>query len=442
MRKILLRTGEKFHKINNRYTVLLGFSLAAFLCVGCGKIEARLPENTDPYNTKATSMESTPVVDYVIPVQLPNILVDESGYLTGGVKRAAVKGEKLPEQFQLINADTGEVVYSSTLENFGFNEDLKQYSAYADFREFKESGDFYLECEYIGQSLTFSLMDAYYETFFAETCEAVSKDISAGNVSYQDLLQVLQAYEWYGDVFPDLDGDKIPDLLKVVATHIETQKKKEIVKGQEAEFVACLAKFSFLYQKYDYAYANECMRRAVTVFDQNQAQMQRDASCFHALTELYRSTGRNTYKNQIEEYKTYFDAHLNLSAKEGYLFGAMTYLNTRQPVDVGLCKKFMDACMGQGEEISGSYGEMLHPLTPHNDGEEDLLEHASELACANYIMNNYQYNRILEEFMHYLRGRNGQSIDYYEGTVTKRTTYLLLLSQLVAVRDQMEATIE
>jgi len=76
-------------------------------------------------------------------------------------------------------------------------------------------------------------------------------------------------------------------------------------------------------------------------------------------------------------------------------------------------------------------------VTARNNGAEDLLAHAEQLACANYVMNNYQYNHVMEEFLHYLRGRNTQSVDFYEADMGEKTEYLLMLTQLVAVKDNL-----
>ena len=93
--------------------------------------------------------------------------------------------------------------------------------------------------------------------------------------------------------------------------------------------------------------------------------------------------------------------------------------------------------MERGEAIGGVYEEMIHPVTARNNGEADLLAHAEQLACANYVMNNYQYNHVMEEFLHYLRGRNPQSVDFYEADMGEQTKYLVVLSQLVEVKDNL-----
>lgn len=436
MRKNRLQSTKQFHRIAIRYTVLPGICLAAFLCAGCNVPQVTSPLQESGQNaSKVTSMESTPIVDYVVPQLYPNILVDLAGYRTEGLKRAAVKGRQLPEMFRLVDADTGSVVYVGALEDVEYSPEQGMYSAYADFHEWNQSGSYYLECEYVGRSYTFALESGLYDSLLEENCRELMTACREQTVTFTDLNRMLLAYEWYGEVFADEDTDEIPDVLESVADWVGDTAEQPIPEGEEASYAAVLAKFSYLYQKYDRDFATECLKRASVVFDQSQSKLQQDADAFHALTELYRATGLYTYKNQIEEYKTYFENHSGFTESDGYLYGAMTYINTRQKVDVELCKIFIDTVMEQGEAVGGVYPEMIHPVTAHNNGPQDLLKHVSELACANYVMNNYQYNQIMEEFLHYLRGRNAQSVDFYVAEPEKKSEYLLMFAQLAAVQD-------
>ena len=110
----------------------------------------------------------------------------------------------------------------------------------------------------------------------------------------------------------------------------------------------------------------------------------------------------------------------------------MTYLATRQSVDIDLCTAFMEGIRDQGEELAKRSGKMIDAVTSVNNGTEDLLKRAEELACANYILYSYQYTEILEDFLHYLMGRNRDSVCYYpeEG---KTSDYLLLITQQVSL---------
>ena len=100
----------------------------------------------------------------------------------------------------------------------------------------------------------------------------------------------------------------------------------------------------------------------------------------------------------------------------------MTYLATRQPVDVDLCTVFMESIRNRGEELAKRSHNMIDAVMNVNNGTEDLLKRAEELSCANYVLYSYQYTEILEDFLHYLMGRNRD--------------YLLLIAQQVSLADR------
>lgn len=431
---------EEFHRVWKRRTVLPVICLAAFLCCGCGELQWGSVSGGDAYvQPKINYMESTPVVDYTVPRTSPNVLVNLAGYPANGDRQAALKGRKMPERFNLVDADTGEVVFTGAIEDVEYNAETELYSAYADFDGWSGAGNYYLECEHVGRSYSFVIEEDFYERLFDEIYREKLKGCEERTIALADVAQLLLAYEWYPEIFPDEDQDQTPDVLEKIASWIDATAENPVESGAEALYAATLAKFSYLYQKFDRQYATDCVKRASVVFSQTQSTMQKDAECFYALTELYRATGLYTYRRQIKEYKTYFENHGNFVEDKGYLYGSMTYISTRQKVDLELCALFIDTLMAQGEEIGNIYQEMVRPVNARNNGVEDLLKHAECLACANYVMNNYQYNQIMEEFLHYLRGRNQQSVDFYAERVVGEADegYLILLAQLVAVQ-QME----
>lgn len=138
-----------------------------------------------------------------------------------------------------------------------------------------------------------------------------------------------------------------------------------------------------------------------------------------------------TYRNQIEEYKTYFENSTHLEETE-YLYGAMTYMVTRQKVDVSLCNTLIEKMMDRGQELERRHGDMIHPINAKNNGSEDVLKRANEIVFVNYILNSYQYHNVLKDFLHYLGGRNQQSVMFYP----EQDGYFLLLAQMASMPDK------
>lgn len=407
----------------------LTLSLAAGSLCGCGEEEEA--DSVKSIYAAAVSMEGTPVVDYAVPQLVPNILVDTKGYSIGDEKAAAVKGRSLPEGFRLVDAATGETVYIGSIEDVTYSTELGIYSGTADFSAVESGGTFYLECDIVGQSYRFVIQDQLYAALFTENYEQLMESCQKRTLTLPEAIALLEAYEWYTEIFPDEDRDGVPDVLKELRGWVAYMEENGPDSKEEALYAALLAKFSYLYQKYDHEYATDCLKRGSTVYGQVQTTISKDADAFFALTELYRATGLYTYRNQIADYKSFFENNSSYMEETEYLYAVMTYMATRQKVDVELCETFMGNLMNRAEELSKRYTDMIHPVTAKNNGSAELLKCAVELSCANYVMNNYQYTNITEEFLHYLMGRNLESVSFYAQD-EDRIGYMLLLAQLAA----------
>lgn len=406
---------------------------------GCTDGTAQEPE--DVYNIyMAGSMEEAPIVDYLVPQPLPNILTGRQGYSVSDVKKAFVTGRELPETFTLVNGRTGEAVYHGPIKEKAYDAELALYVGYVDFSQVEEPGSYYVECDLIGQSYWFDIKEQLYQELFQETYGEVVKACEGGSLSVLGAMRLLEAYEWYGELFPDQNRNDIPDVLEKLQGWVAYMEENGAGAGEEALYAAFLAKLSYNYKNYDYQYATECLKRAATVFGQAPDTAVRDADSFYALTELFRATGLNTYRNRILEYKDFFQDNTTYTEEESYLYGSMTYLVTRQKVDAELCELLMYTIMKRGQEIAEQYWDMVAPSPSGSNTPEDLMKYVSELSCANFIWNNYQYTNIIAEFLHCLMGRNLESVNYYEND-GDRTGYLRLFTQLAAAYEDMkEAT--
>lgn len=381
-----------------------------------------------------SNMESTPIIDYVVPEGTPNILVNQRGYPAVGGKEAAVKGRRIPEEFRLVDVDTREVVYRGRINKTEYDQEKEMYIGYASFDDYEKEGIYYLECDYVGRSYSFILEKDFYQNLFQELYEEIVDDCGKNTASIKDVTALLRAYEWQGEIFGDDNGNKVPDVLDVLVKWVDNIDYAQIDVSEGAAYAAFLAKFSYLYQNYDRTYATECLQRASAVFSKIQNTMQKDADTFWALTELYRATGLSVYGNQIIEYKSYFQSQSSFLEESGYLYGIMTYMLTRQAVDKELCALFMDELLARGEEIVEVHDELLQPIHARNNGAVDLLKNAMELSCANYVLNSYQNDRIMEEFVNYLMGCNFKSVYFYPEQ-GGRDEYLVLFAHLALLEQ-------
>lgn len=410
------------------------FCLAAFLCASCGNSSSISGEENSLWKNNTISyMEAQPVIAYTVEEAYPNILPDRCGYSPDSEKSVLVRSKTLPDFFRLVDADTRQTVYIGRLQNTLYRKEQKVYIAEADFSSWTTEGNYYIECDGCGRSYPFIIQSGLYEQKFRELVDQVTEDCKNKEADFTEILRLLQAYEWYPELFTDENADGIPDALKAISTWTEAFREQEPAEELQADYATVLAKFSFLYQNYDKAYATECVKRASLVYDGLTCK---EEEKFFPLTELYRATGLPVYGNRIAEYQSYFQNKTGYSEKE--LYGAMTYLCTRQKVEVSLCQLFADFIVESGENVGNSYRRQLQDACLDGETQIDMAT-VRILSCADYIANNYSYNQALESFAHYFGGANRKAECFYEEESGDTSEYLVLITQLIAVQEKSSA---
>lgn len=393
-----------------------------------------------------TSMENKPIIDYIVPQSTPNILVDCLGYQSVGEKEAIVKGRELPANFCLVDADSGEIVYRGVIEKTNYNADTKIFVGQVQFGDYEQPGNYYVECDIVGRSYTFPIVEKLYIQLFEENCDRIYTRCERNEATIQEVTELLTAYEWYPELFGDEDQNEVPDVLEIISGWMAGHDPGAAATDDEALQAALVAKFSYMYQKYDKPFATKCLQWASVLFEQSQKTMHRDAESFFALTELYRATGLWTYRSQIVDYKSYFENCSYLEEME-YLYGAMTYMVTRQKVDISLCQILIDKMMERGQELERRHGDTIDPVNAKNNGPKDVLKRADEIVFINYVLNSYQYHNVLKDFLHYLGGRNLQSVMFYPQDMQEEDMniedenysmdgYLLLFAQMASMPEE------
>ncbi|WP_026651528.1 glycoside hydrolase family 9 protein [Butyrivibrio proteoclasticus] len=151
-----------------RISVGLMTLLMAGSVAGCGASSAEQTGTAD--NTPKDSNSQT-VSNYEVKEQLPNILVDQVGYNTESEKIAIFRGENLPEEFQVKDLETGEVVYTGQIDRSSLNEEVGEYNAVGRFNDFKEPGQYYIYADIVGESYSFSIAEDVYQDVFNEACK-------------------------------------------------------------------------------------------------------------------------------------------------------------------------------------------------------------------------------------------------------------------------------
>ncbi len=276
--------------------------------------------------------------------------------------------------------------------------------------------------------------------------EIGSRDVVKG---CQTVNSLLLAYELYPEAIGDAmgipeSGNGISDMLDEVKYEIDWLLKMQDAKSgavyasvssvdnktagyilyidsitMEAtiHFAATMAKFSYLYQSCDREFATLCLQAADRAYRyaENYLADVPQEQYFFAAAELYRATGSYRYHNVV---KNYLAQNEEPDMGNDFVFwGCVTYLSTKQKVDMDLCASLAQNLVRQGEIIS--YASKDSKLLVNTDetrgGNSALLRDMMRLAVVDHIITNHEYATVLENHIHYMLGRNLQSISYLDG---------------------------
>jgi endoglucanase len=463
--------------------------------------EAVVSPGNQEGNKEQESLGLEPVFDYDVPISRPGILVNQTGYVPEGKKVVVFRGSRMPDSFEVVDEETGEVVFTGKVGDERYNDALKEYNGYGVFDDLEKPGSYYIQAPILGRSYSFRIEKSIYDDAFYLACKKyyfsrcgitlvealagdaahtachtqaalldednrISLDVSGGwhmdeNYSKsvvkgsQVMANLLLAYELHPGVFPDEmgipeSGNEIPDILDEVKyeadwmlkmqdsatggvySEIEVKEKhmtpyatrqeyyvEPVTLEATASFAAVMAKFSYIYQAYDTAYATECLRAADRAwrFMENSRSEKEIEQRFFAAAELYRATGYSSYRRAAESYLA--EGAYNME-NDYFFWGCTTYISTKQSVDMNICSDVMKALMNDAENISerARGAGYLAFGNKEQDNNDELLHQMMRLTVADHIIANHEYETIIENHIHYFMGRNGKAISYIDGAGT------------------------
>lgn len=470
---------KQYGRHSNYISVIALIVTAAMLLSGCA---ANIPfpeksktEQTEPEFTLET-LGLTPDFSYERPAEKPGIRTDRLGYLPESVKTAVFRGKKLPESFQVIAKDSGECVYEGDVR-IGGSESDGILTGYGTFTELKEEGSYYIQCERIGCSYYFAIgKEAYLEK--AKELGQLIKEAQSGEDTVRESMEIcetlsylLMTYEMYpalpakiwnsgntGDEDAKINGEKFfktlraeTDLLlsiqdektggvfKEAKTELITEEggqalQPEISAEATAVYAGTMAKYGYLYQEYDWDYANICLKAAAKAWrylDREERNGTLPAGevitgRIYAASELYRASNERTYHNYMLQ-----NRELMVNRKEDLylLMGKIAYLSTRRQVDHELCSQIMSGLMENAGRIAAE-GKKERFLVKEKETDAILWD-MTTLALTNYAIMNHEYVTVIENHLHYLLGRNEEAALLLEKPDGVQAAKLLLLFSVV-----------
>ena len=439
---------------------LLCFCLLAGLC-GCGWVN-EFQKNTGAGDMLTLQAEgaaqgdspqllSAAELDYPMPQQYPGVWVSLGGYDSKGAKEVYFRGRSLPDTFRVMDAATGQCVYTNSMEEKRYDAAADEYNSYGEFTEFTDVGEYYIECDIIGRSYSFTLQEGQLGKQFEQMVALIrqqSREALSGDdprkvrERLQQVILVLLSYELYPDVYEDGDGNQIPDILEYMTDTI-----RSIVKLQQSaepdeltyELTAALAKYSYLYQKYDAKYATETIQLAAGLWQQAEKAkdtVTENSARLFAAAELYRATGQRKYVKEVENSDSGLEGKTKLDdfARYDYL-AAITYVATKQKVDVDLCSRLTRVLMNYGEKIVAGIPRLIYQEVDQTEaGIDAMMWDMALLSVVEYVITNYEYARVIEDQYYFLWGRNARSYCFWEQDICRQPAwmacYLMMLSEM------------
>lgn len=258
---------------------------------------------------------------------------------------------------------------------------------------------------------------------------------------------ILLAYELYGNSFTDdmgipESGNGIPDILDEVRYEVEWLLKMQdretgaVYAGvtfydagngstgyvepfaMEATraFSMAVAKFSYLYQIYDTEYAVSCLQaadRAWKYAELNEGNTE-DEWRFAAAAELYRASGQQSCHRIVTDYL--WKGTYRIYMGEPAFLGCVTYISTKQTVNLALCEEITGVLMQKAEDVSNNARSSVYLTSTgsRRNSNADLLDHMMYLTTIDHIITNHEYEKVIENHLHYFMGRNEDAISYID----------------------------
>lgn len=437
-----------------KYKIWLSIILVISFLAGCS-----LPlGNNNQDSRRDDRLETlglTPDFSYEVKEQLPNILINQIGYLPESDKVAILQGNDLENIFYVYNAATGKQEYMGTLKPDSLFkekqeeseiEEKKSENYLADFSEVNKAGTYYIYHPDLGYSYEFEIKENIYsdvEEFLLTLIEKEDQDTSL--MCYQ-MACMLFAKELYFENMSEADKldkicrQKIERLLQAqdeetgsvyanaaIAGELKnkdaSQKQQYISLAATAEFAGVMAMYAFGEKGADREFALQCQNAAEKAYSYIQNSLDNvgyDAGYF-AVTHLYRLTGRGKYSRAIQQYAAMKEEQKSYTEYDFSLFGDYAYITLPQGTKLEIGERLMKRIMSEAEQISLASGRNSYYVSgkrEYNDI-DGMLKDMSGMALVNYIITNHEYSTLLRNYRDYFMGRNPDNICFMDGYGTR-----------------------
>lgn len=187
--------------VDYEFTMKQDSDVMSKLVFNCGlENEEDLPAHTIYLDNVKVELVDDSKVDYtsVLPYA-PSIMTDQVGYQPDETKTAVFRDVTNETNFFVVNADSGQVVYTGELSAPTFYSSADENNWTGDFSAVTEAGTYYITCGGLDQSYSFtignnvydSLLDDSVKMLYLQRCGTEVKDSTFGHAACHDTLATV-----------------------------------------------------------------------------------------------------------------------------------------------------------------------------------------------------------------------------------------------------------
>ena len=187
--------------VDYEFTMKQDSDVMSKLVFNCGlENEEDLPAHTIYLDNVKVELVDDSKVDYtsVLPYA-PSIMTDQVGYQPDETKTAVFRDVTSETSFSVVNADSGQVVYTGELSAPTFYSSADENNWTGDFSAVTEAGTYYITCGGLDQSYSFTIGNNVYDSLlndsvkmlYLQRCGTEVKDSTFGHAACHDTLATV-----------------------------------------------------------------------------------------------------------------------------------------------------------------------------------------------------------------------------------------------------------
>lgn len=384
-------------------TILIGVFMSA-----CSK------EAESETQTVAPATRSVPVIEEARVST--RIITDPEGYDLGEKMIVYVLSENEESTFRLVGKEAGDTVFVGELHKTG--KQIEGMDLYiGDMTSFSGEGTFKLCTRDNRDGTEVAIKDGILEGRCQSMLEKLEKLEAPAEADECYRLSVMMLS---GDIYDEESVDWAY-VKKVVKEKCE--KERQILESETGVtqeeisdrliVAAVLADFYSVYGDIEPDEVGECLEVAVDIYDRCSefADSADPVALYMANAALNRATRKSVYRKNTEQYEhsdTYSGKYVDFE-----FIADMIYLRSNNVTDIDRCNDMIRHIVEEADELSEKVSKDSFCVVNDLDAGsfEETLDGLMICRIADYVLSENAYDQVRRDQIHYLYGRNPETMD-------------------------------